>query len=261
MLATLKWLVAEHADVHGLGVRPERRRNGEAWIPWDAERGGQAVARAGRHEAKRRRRASQRTAGFVHRSIAAPHDDKIGAFGDSRRGELARVSGALGHRDRRAQATARQLVADHRDATAGDIRVHARTSERVDDQRRMRNLIRTDQCVERLERLNLTDAIVTSGEMLTTRAARLTLLVLFFITRVVTAYLFWMSERRADAESAQARAFDASSHGAARTLLEVRAAQRAYVAAGQSSDWAAKVLEGLDRVEIYGGASRRRCLS
>jgi CHASE3 domain sensor protein len=98
--------------------------------------------------------------------------------------------------------------------------------------------------------------------MLTTRAARLTLLVLFIITLGVTAYLFSMSERRADAESAQARAFDASARGASRALLDVRAAQRAYVAAGQSGDyWAAKVLEGLDRVRKSTAALRAEAVS
>jgi hypothetical protein len=98
--------------------------------------------------------------------------------------------------------------------------------------------------------------------MLTTRAARLTLLVLFVLTLGVTAYLFWMSERSADAEAARAQSFDESARGAARALLDVRAAQRAYVAAGQSGDyWAAKVLEGLDRVRKSMTALRAEAVS
>ena len=74
------------------------------------------------------------------------------------------------------------------------------------------------------------------------RAARLALLVLFVMALGVTAYLFRKSEAARRAEAAAGESFSARAHSAARTILDLRAAQQAYVATGQGEDfWAAKV--------------------
>ena len=75
-------------------------------------------------------------------------------------------------------------------------------------------------------------------------AVRLTLLGLFVIATGAAAYLFWTGEMRARNERDAARAFDAAVLGAERELLELRAAQQGYVAAGQGDQfWASKVAE------------------
>jgi hypothetical protein len=66
------------------------------------------------------------------------------------------------------------------------------------------------------------------------RTARLTLAILFVAALGVTAYLFWMGESLAGVDAAAARTFDRGAHAVARTLLDLRSAQQAYVAAGQS---------------------------
>lgn len=80
-----------------------------------------------------------------------------------------------------------------------------------------------------------------------TRAARLILLLLFLTSIGTATYLFWKSESTAAALSAQAAAFDRATRVAERQLLDIRAAQRSYVAAGQGGDfWAAKVAQGVE---------------
>jgi hypothetical protein len=79
------------------------------------------------------------------------------------------------------------------------------------------------------------------------RAARLTLLILFIVALGVTAFLYWRSDRQATEAIATARTFDASARAAARTLLDVRSSQQAYVAPGQGGDfWTAKASEGIE---------------
>jgi hypothetical protein len=79
------------------------------------------------------------------------------------------------------------------------------------------------------------------------RAARLMLCVLFLAALSVTAFLFWKGETQAASGSAQAKSFDAASRYAERTLLDVRTAQQAYVAAGQGGEfWAGKVVHGIE---------------
>ena len=74
------------------------------------------------------------------------------------------------------------------------------------------------------------------------RAARLALLIMFVVALGVTAYLFWMGESLAHAEASAARAFEEAAQPAAQTVLTLRAAQQAYVAAGQGGDlWATRV--------------------
>ncbi len=73
-------------------------------------------------------------------------------------------------------------------------------------------------------------------------AVRLTLVGLFVIAAGTSAYLFWVGETQARADAWSARAFDAQTVVAARRVLELRSAQEAYVAAGQSDDfWSARV--------------------
>lgn len=79
------------------------------------------------------------------------------------------------------------------------------------------------------------------------RGARLTLLVLFIVTLGTTAYLFWNGEALARREAAALRSFDNGIRDISRALLEVRAAQQAYIAAGQGGEfWPGKVAERID---------------
>src|SRR5262245_34392736 len=82
-----------------------------------------------------------------------------------------------------------------------------------------------------------------------TRAARFILLFLFLISIGTTAYLFWKSESTAASLTTQAAAFERAMRATERSLLDIRAAQRSYVAAGQGGDfWAARVAQGVENV-------------
>ena len=74
------------------------------------------------------------------------------------------------------------------------------------------------------------------------RAVRLALLSVFVAASGATAYLFWVGESRSRAEIEAGRSFDDRAGAAVRDVLELRAAQQAYVAAGQggrgSTGWA-----------------------
>jgi hypothetical protein len=73
-------------------------------------------------------------------------------------------------------------------------------------------------------------------------AVRVTLLGLFVVVIGVAAYLFWTGEVRARRDAAAVRGFGEAAYGAERDVLELRAAQQAYVAAGQGEDfWTSKV--------------------
>ena len=77
------------------------------------------------------------------------------------------------------------------------------------------------------------------------RAVRLALLSVFVAVSGVTAYFFWVGESRFQTEIEAGRSFDERAGAAARDVLELRAAQQAYVAAGQGEDfWASKVSAG-----------------
>lgn len=94
------------------------------------------------------------------------------------------------------------------------------------------------------------------------RAARLTLLVLFIVSLGATAYLFWNGESLADERSVALRAFDDTARSTSRALLDTRAAQQAYVAAGQAGEvWPAKVAQGLDAVRKGAAGLRTRASS
>jgi hypothetical protein len=74
------------------------------------------------------------------------------------------------------------------------------------------------------------------------RVARLVLLFLFIVALGATAYLYWRGESLAQHEYAALRSFDDKAIDASRSIVELRAAQQAYVAAGQAGDfWPGKV--------------------
>jgi len=73
-------------------------------------------------------------------------------------------------------------------------------------------------------------------------AVRLTVLGLFVVASGVSAYLVWTSEGRARRDASEARAFENAALAVERTVLDLRAAQQAYVAAGQGDGfWISKV--------------------
>ena len=80
-----------------------------------------------------------------------------------------------------------------------------------------------------------------------TRAARLALLAIFVASLAVAAFLFRKSESLAAAQLTTARTFDASARIVERGLVELRATQRGYVAAGQTGDfWIPKVAQSME---------------
>lgn len=89
------------------------------------------------------------------------------------------------------------------------------------------------------------------------RTARLTLLILFIVSLGASAYLFWKGESLARSEAAALRLFDDKVRATTRALLDTRAAQQAYVAAGQAGEfWPGKVAQGITAVK--GGLSALR---
>ena len=125
--------IVEHADVDGDGPIAERGRKGGARIPGHAQAAGKAVAGTSGDESERGRAAGERAADFVDGAVASPDDHEVRAIGDSGTRQVARVSGRTGHIDRRAELTARQLVAKHVDSTASGVRIHSRAGDRIDD--------------------------------------------------------------------------------------------------------------------------------
>lgn len=90
---------------------------------------------------------------------------------------------------------------------------------------------------------------------------------LFLAAIGAAAFLFWRGQAHITSESEHLNAADASARTAARTLLEARASQQAYVAAGQGLDyWAGKTAQFFDaaRTEIatlHASASSAQVLS
>ena len=79
------------------------------------------------------------------------------------------------------------------------------------------------------------------------RGARLTLLVLFAVTLAASAFLYWKGESLARAETSALRTFEDKAREGSRAVLDLRAAQQAYVAQGQAGEfWPAKVAAGID---------------
>lgn len=78
---------------------------------------------------------------------------------------------------------------------------------------------------------------------------RLTLLGLFVAAAGVAAYFSWTGHARARQDALALRAFDASAVSAGRDMLELRAAQQGYVAAGQGDQfWASRVDAAVSRL-------------
>jgi hypothetical protein len=81
------------------------------------------------------------------------------------------------------------------------------------------------------------------------RAARLTLLILFMVALGVTAYLFWRGESLVDQEAVALREFETKAQAVSRSVFDVRMAQQAYVASGQGGEfWTTKVSNGVSAV-------------
>ena len=75
-------------------------------------------------------------------------------------------------------------------------------------------------------------------------AVRWTLAAVVITACSVAAYFVWTSESQARRSVDDARAFDQAGAELERTVLDLRAAQQAYVAAGQGMDfWIPKVSE------------------
>lgn len=73
-------------------------------------------------------------------------------------------------------------------------------------------------------------------------AVRLAVVALFVLAAVVSANFFWTAESRAKHEALAARAFETAAYTVERQVLDLRAAQQAYVAAGQGDEfWITKV--------------------
>jgi hypothetical protein len=99
------------------------------------------------------------------------------------------------------------------------------------------------------------------------RAARMLLFCLFIAAIGVASFLFWRGQAHIQSETAQLSAADDAARQAARSLLEARASQQAYVAAGQGLDyWAGKASQHFNaaRAEIatlHASASSSQVLS
>lgn len=94
------------------------------------------------------------------------------------------------------------------------------------------------------------------------RAVRLALLSVFVAAAAGTAYLFWMGELRSRTAIAAMRSFDDRAGTAAHDVLDIRAAQQAYVAAGQGEEfWASKVTTGVAQLRESLAALRTEATS
>jgi hypothetical protein len=86
---------------------------------------------------------------------------------------------------------------------------------------------------------------------------RLALLLLFLAASAATGYFMWTSETNVNATAETARRFDTGAVTAERALIELRASQQAYVAAGQGEPfWIAKVAAATSDLKASIGAIR-----
>ena len=89
------------------------------------------------------------------------------------------------------------------------------------------------------------------------RGIRVMLWVVIVAAAAITAYFFWLDETATRKDASAAHAFDDSAHAAARALMDLRAAQQAYVATGQGSDfWGTKVSEAFAAARLAVGRMR-----
>ena len=68
-------------------------------------------------------------------------------------------------------------------------------------------------------------------------AVRLTLVCLFVVASSVAAYLVWTGESLAGRDGNAARQFEHAAFAVQHNVLDLRAAQQAYVAAGQGDEF------------------------
>ena len=106
-----------HAGVDRSRLAVESDCQSGAWRARHTERAREAVARTGTHESDRRVGVQHTGTGFVHRAVAAPHDDQLRTGGGARGREIVRVAGALGHVNLRARPSPLDLAPHERDAT------------------------------------------------------------------------------------------------------------------------------------------------
>lgn len=91
---------------------------------------------------------------------------------------------------------------------------------------------------------------------------RVTILVLFLAATAAAGYVIWTSEQERRTQADVVAAIDAGAIPAARGLLELRAAQQAYVAAGQGEEfWIEKVGAGLLDLKATIGGMRAHATS
>ena len=91
---------------------------------------------------------------------------------------------------------------------------------------------------------------------------RLTLLILFIAASAATGYFIWTSQTDLRSATDGARRFDNEAVAAGRGVLELRAAQQAYVAAGQGEQfWTAKAAAALTDLKASIGAIRAQSAS
>src|SRR5687767_4871748 len=82
------------------------------------------------------------------------------------------------------------------------------------------------------------------------RAVRVSLTLLAVGALATAAYFIWNIDRRSSATAERARDVDARLAAAVRQTYELRAAQQAYVAAGQSEQfWIVKVTESVTAIQ------------
>jgi hypothetical protein len=94
------------------------------------------------------------------------------------------------------------------------------------------------------------------------KAVRIALLCLFIVASGGAAYVLWTNETLARREANAARQFDSKTFSIERDVLELRAAQRSYVAAGQGDEfWIANAAAALERVRTAIDALRAETIS
>src|SRR3954471_4729131 len=88
------------------------------------------------------------------------------------------------------------------------------------------------------------------GGCMKSLGVRLMLLAVFLLASGIAAYFVWSSESRVRRSADDVRAFDQSALEAERGVLELRSAQRSYVAAGQGPHvWITKAAEATTNVK------------
>jgi hypothetical protein len=81
------------------------------------------------------------------------------------------------------------------------------------------------------------------------RGIRVMLWVLIVLSSAISACFFWVDESAIGRDAAAARTFDDAANAAGRALMDLRAAQQAYVATGQGNEfWGAKVSSSMSAV-------------